>query len=68
VIIRRDDVFGAGGGLRHALRAHLIHPAPGRPRGRHRVSRHRYFVTTAPVASVTFEEPVEFCHQYVKSG
>ncbi|PWI14910.1 hypothetical protein DI272_12620 [Streptomyces sp. Act143] len=31
-------------------------------------SRHRYLVTAAPVASVTFEEPVEFCHQYAKSG
>ncbi|MDQ0598276.1 hypothetical protein QF037_002621 [Streptomyces canus] len=32
------------------------------------VSRHRYVVTTAPVTSVTFEEPVEFGHQYAKSG
>ncbi|MFF5497018.1 hypothetical protein [Streptomyces aquilus] len=32
------------------------------------VSRHRYLVTAAPVTSVTFEEPVEFCHQYAKSG
>ncbi|MDT7841872.1 hypothetical protein [Streptomyces justiciae] len=32
------------------------------------VSRQRYLVTVAPVTSVTFEEPVEFCHQYAKSG
>ncbi|NNN32053.1 hypothetical protein HLK59_17115 [Streptomyces sp. S3(2020)] len=32
------------------------------------VSRHPYVVTTAPVTSVTFEEPVEFGHQYAKSG
>ncbi|WP_405649263.1 hypothetical protein [Streptomyces sp. NBC_00019] len=32
------------------------------------VSQHRYLVTTAPVTSVTFEEPVEFGHQYAKSG
>ncbi|OPG05452.1 hypothetical protein B1R27_21090 [Streptomyces sp. GKU 895] len=31
-------------------------------------SRHRYVVTAAPVTSVTFEEPVELCHQYAKSG
>ncbi|MFC8344086.1 hypothetical protein [Streptomyces sp. NPDC057280] len=31
-------------------------------------SRHRYLVTTTPVTSVTFEEPVELCHQYAKSG
>lgn len=32
------------------------------------VSRHPYAVTAAPVTSVTFEEPVEFGHQYAKSG
>lgn len=32
------------------------------------VSRHPYVVATAPVTSVTFEEPVEFGHQYAKSG
>ncbi|MEV7886622.1 DUF6985 domain-containing protein [Streptomyces sp. NPDC002817] len=32
------------------------------------VSRHPYAVATPPVTSVTFEEPVEFGHQYAKSG
>ncbi|MFJ2239398.1 hypothetical protein [Streptomyces sp. NPDC087859] len=32
------------------------------------LSRHRYVVTTASVTSVGFEEPVEFGHQYAKSG
>jgi hypothetical protein len=32
------------------------------------VSRHPYVVTTTPVTSVTFDEPVEFGHEYAKSG
>lgn len=32
------------------------------------VTRHPYVVSTTPVTSVTFEEPVEFGHEYAKSG
>lgn len=32
------------------------------------VSRHAYVVTGEPVPTVTFDETVEFCHQFAKSG